>query len=507
MTLYQTLKQRNFNLSAVGLEQRENEVTYFCTPKGAKILGWAGVDGIHFCTIRGLGKTVFAVSPMSTPGEYVHPIAKSFEDLLGLLLSCGSMDAVEQAYLWDRVRFDEYCRNNPPSEKFSEVMNTIREQWGITPVDDPFSYIKDLQDSFDYGTIPYPPEYYDPDMNPDAPDAPDVPEQWRVTYEGGFTGGRGRAGKEIAVKQTFLWGREKWYVPSVYICGRGLVIDFCMEADPDELKAYIDKWDLLHESRNHYTKDQMEQMRREHPLNPEFGAYVTLNGKELRRDHGCGITWIPEGCLNEEFRNDTQAKQVLEHYGLDPLKGWSFCRSFFLWSTKRAPVLRSLKVLLRRDPVTVTADQMVSPKAGDVKSFTHPVTGVRHSLTVRECEAQRIDQRHFQNDDLEYPCCYTMLTYTLEPEIPGNQFWLRDDGDGDSPRQKRAQTDGFAPKAVSGIGIIGGADGPTAIIMSGRNSSKLHTAYSSLYFEPRESICWRLSVRIRTMEDMEVVLL
>ena len=127
MTLYQTLKQRNFNLSAVGLEQRENEVTYFCTPKGAKILGWAGVDGIHFCTIRGLGKTVFAVSPMSTPGEYVHPIAKSFEDLLGLLLSCGSMDAVEQAYLWDRTQFDEYCRNNPPSEEWASIYKT---GWG-----------------------------------------------------------------------------------------------------------------------------------------------------------------------------------------------------------------------------------------------------------------------------------------------------------------------------------------------------------------------------------------
>ena len=39
------------DLAPLGLEQRAGDETYFCTPKGAKVIGWAGVDGIHFCFI------------------------------------------------------------------------------------------------------------------------------------------------------------------------------------------------------------------------------------------------------------------------------------------------------------------------------------------------------------------------------------------------------------------------------------------------------------------------
>ena len=42
---------------------------------------------------------VFSISPSAFPGENVHPIAKNFEDLLRLLLACGSMDAIEQTYM------------------------------------------------------------------------------------------------------------------------------------------------------------------------------------------------------------------------------------------------------------------------------------------------------------------------------------------------------------------------------------------------------------------------
>lgn len=33
------------DLAPLGLEQRTGDETYFCTPKGAKVIGWAGVDG------------------------------------------------------------------------------------------------------------------------------------------------------------------------------------------------------------------------------------------------------------------------------------------------------------------------------------------------------------------------------------------------------------------------------------------------------------------------------
>ena len=61
------------DLSNIGLQRGEKESGYFCTPVGAKVIGWAGVDGIHFCTVKGFGELIFAVNPTYDPGHYVHP--------------------------------------------------------------------------------------------------------------------------------------------------------------------------------------------------------------------------------------------------------------------------------------------------------------------------------------------------------------------------------------------------------------------------------------------------
>ena len=47
---YTEFKRMHIDLGALGAEGGRNAVRYTCTPKGAKIFGWAGVDGIHFCT-------------------------------------------------------------------------------------------------------------------------------------------------------------------------------------------------------------------------------------------------------------------------------------------------------------------------------------------------------------------------------------------------------------------------------------------------------------------------
>ena len=110
MNLYQQFKKLNIDHSAIGLEQCDTYAPYFCTPKDAKVIGSAGVDGIHYCFVKGFAEMVFTVSPANLPGEYVHPIARSFGDMLSLLLACGSMDAIEQAHMWDETTFDGYVK-------------------------------------------------------------------------------------------------------------------------------------------------------------------------------------------------------------------------------------------------------------------------------------------------------------------------------------------------------------------------------------------------------------
>lgn len=494
MTLYQKLKRKQFNFASIGLEQRELLETYFCTPKGAKIIGWAGVDGIHYCMIRGFGEMIFAVSPMNLPGDYVHPIAKNFEDLLGLLAVCGSMDAIEQAHLWNQEQFDIYVKENR-NQSLSDIVN----KYEIPHIENPFIYIKELQSSFDYSRIKYTEDYYDIDLNPVAE------QEWKVTFEGSFYRNKGRAGKEIPVRKEFAWGKEKWYIPAIYACKEGLVVDFCKKTETDEMKAFMDKWNLP-ENMYTYSEEQQELIRNENPMGAEFTAQTYLNGKELQNCHGYGTSWIPENCIAEGGYRSMEAKRVLEHYHLDFNSAWTIRRCAFLWATKNKPAIKNLNILMKRDPEIIYGTRFVTPVTDGNLEFEHPATGMKHTLHVREFEFQQMKQSHFRNEDMEYPEHFAVMTYTIEPEIDWRDFMLRDCNSGDNPRMKNPRLDGVSAAGVSAIAVIGGADGPTAVMLASGSTAKLRTACSSLYFEKPESIEWRMEFQVKTMEDKFVEL-
>ena len=93
------------DLSHIGLQRGEKKSYYFCTPVLSKVIGWAGVDGIHFCVSKNFGEIVFAVSPMNTPGNFVHPVARNFEDFLRLILACRDTAVIEQCWFMDQEYF------------------------------------------------------------------------------------------------------------------------------------------------------------------------------------------------------------------------------------------------------------------------------------------------------------------------------------------------------------------------------------------------------------------
>ena len=66
---------------------------------------------------------------------------------------------------------------------------------------------------------------------------------------------------------------------------------------------------------------------------------------------------------------------------------------------------------------------------------------------------------------------------------------------------------GFNDKAAAAISIIGGADGPTSVIM-GQSAPKLHAACSSLRFEPIvDDVEWRVVFSEKLMDDVDVDLI
>lgn len=495
MTLYERYQQRDIDYSQLGLLPADGGDRYFCTPRGAEIIGREGVDGIHYCFVAGYGEMVFSVNPMNLPGEYVHPLARTFEDFLRLLLACNGLNVLEQAYRMDRAAFEcETWEAGFFEDEQLKAREDLKTKLGLTPMPEPYDYIKELQASFDYSRIPYT-EDYTPWGPADASQAIPAPE-WKVYYRGSFWGlheGHDKPGEEIAVKKQFIWGGKVWHIPSVYVCGAGLVMDICMEAEPEQVRAWQDKWHLYSdEDGERYSEDEQEQIRSENPLNFNFCVEVELNGRTMRQKEGGGYGWLPLSCLPGGVRSDYEIREhrpLLVHYRLDPAKCWSIMRVSIPWATKRKPQFKTFRLRLEQNPVRFSGPRFMVEKAGESFPFTHPVTGEEHTFTVLEYERDEMDTEHFRDKDLEYPTHYIGMTYKVSPDIPRENISIQDCDRGDSPRRKDAASS-----------VLGSSCGILFAVPRG----EARAAVSSMRFEPVEQVEWRLSFYEKTVEDMEI---
>ncbi|MCQ4022917.1 MULTISPECIES: hypothetical protein [unclassified Ruminococcus] len=192
MITYERFKEMNINTEPVGFILGGEDCEEFCTPVGAEIIGWAGVDGIHYCFVKGFGDTVFSVNPTELKGDCVHPIAENFEMFLRLILSCGSADAVEQVHGWNSDEFDSYLLEYPLSDEQKNVLCTLKDKLGLQAVDKPFEYIKNLQAGFDYSNLEFKTEYFE-DL---APYDEEVTANWAEGYLSDLSKRKGNCGNE-----------------------------------------------------------------------------------------------------------------------------------------------------------------------------------------------------------------------------------------------------------------------------------------------------------------------
>lgn len=501
---YTEFKRMHIDLGALGAEGGRNAVRYTCTPKGAKIFGWAGVDGIHFCTIKGFGETIFSVSPMNPGQDCVQPLARDTGDFLRLLLACGDTAALEQAWMWTEVQFEEYLRENPPTEEQRAVMREIEEKCGLAPMEEPWRYLKKVRAETDCSGLRFEKEYEEL-LHPVKCE----PQEWAVYFEYGFGGKkpRHRPGREITLGKTFTWGKEEWLVPAMYCCSEGVVLDLLKKVPLEALERFAEKWGLEEngEPRRELTPAEQEQMENENPLEERFWAEVTVNGRRLRQSTGHGVCWVPG--LPESARWDGEAEQVVTHYGLERNCGWVIWRVCCLWNGgKLKPETVELTMTAEKEAVdggTFTAEP------GKTVPLTDPRTGLTHTLRVLSLTPETMDRSLLPPVGMEFPTEYVEMQYTLEPPLPVGDFVLVDAVPGDEARACKVES-GFTAQESACIGIIGGADGPTAVFVSGKGDEAgedVRAAYSSLHYEPVETVTWRARFMARPKEAVTVTLM
>lgn len=315
----------------------------------------------------------------------------------------------------------------------------------------------------------------------------------KVFYQGSLYGhfGRDRAGKEIEINKSFLWGGESWLVPSVYVCGKGLVADILKSVSVEDFRAFAEKFGLDEaDDPENFSPQRLAKAEAENPLGG--GIYVTakINGRES------SMEFSSSDCWNPLFPDGGGSEKLLEKYGLDKSFCWQITRVSIPWRGRKPKKIGSLSLRLRADRLRVSEVHFKAERPGDRTEFTNPATGKTHILTVTDIKRQSLAQ--FPHIGKDEPKFFTLLCVDISPEISKDALLITDCAEGDRTHK------GALPGNASAIGIIGGADGPTVIIPEYESG---HTACSSMHFEPEYEPDWCMTFYDKPREDIEVELI
>lgn len=470
MKLYRKFRNSSLDTAPLGLWSGPDTSDSVYTPTGSRIVAWEKPNGIHFCQVEGFGSMVFAVDPSAPPGDCIHPVAKDIPDLLALVMTCRHASIISRAYRWSRALFDRKISAVHLEHKTRSILRALENTYHPPLIRDPYGYIAAIQQEFDYDLLPLHPDYFE--WCPIRPGA----LKWDVGYGNNFFDycDKSQAGQELALRHGFRWHEEQWAVASVYLCEQGIVVDSYLQVSGDTMERFDQKWG----SKDPTQLSIEEQMRRtlEDPLSVEARGSLFVNDKPVPLKHSYLLRWDPlaDNCWN--------ARRTLEHYGMDRSNGYLLRRECFLRKGKNPPI-RTMDLKLEAAPVAVPGQRFIAPRTGESMSFTHPATGQVHTLTVTAQTREALDPNFLSN----HPCCYTRLSYALEPPISKEAFSIVDCDPGD-----RLQT---VPEA------------PAAMLLTGKIPSAGAFAISSLRHKPAETVTWRMIFRQKLRQDVTVKLL
>ena len=116
-----------------------------------------------YCFIEPYGEMVFACNPDTCADVFVYPLARTFEDFMRLILACGSTNPIEQIIWMDKDKFEKHLKEEEAirTEEQKATLSYLETELVISPIDNPYDYVKELQSRFDNSGIEYSDEYYD----------------------------------------------------------------------------------------------------------------------------------------------------------------------------------------------------------------------------------------------------------------------------------------------------------------------------------------------------------
>ncbi|HHY04504.1 MAG TPA: sodium ion-translocating decarboxylase subunit beta [Thermoanaerobacterales bacterium] len=305
--------------------------------------------------------------------------------------------------------------------------------------------------------------------------------------------GRGFWGLAQRTNWQFEYAGTKCYIPVIYRFSKGIVFDVITILDETKLRKFLEKYETIEET---LTPLQQRCVEQEHPYQAVSISEIWINGKHVEGGYSSSgtmsIPWVQE---------DDKLAHVQKAYSsiLNNVTCFAcerFCVPYPPTDSKIQKLLRFLRLdrvnsiklstypVKRFHPLDLHFE--MSDENPKELCFNHPITGIKHTLYFQKSEQFSIKTGKNRN-------LYIMQSmYEIEPALPqGDTLQF-----GNSIQYTEPLNDEFSSTSAASIGIIGGADGPTAIYISSKKEKEvsrglhglpLHSCLSVPCFQKEET--------------------
>lgn len=303
--------------------------------------------------------------------------------------------------------------------------------------------------------------------------------EWKIRF-----GAENLKGREVPLGRCFSWNSAQGSIPAAYISEKGILLDICMEYDRESYRAYLNRFRDLFDREGKINNQRMLRFQQEDPMDCYFRTELLINGNGLKHYEGHGMRWVPKA-LEPIISDEVDMQPVMERYGLAKDKVWQFRREAFQWESEADPLEGQWELLLRQWPQMHLAQTFELPQTGQQATVKNPLTGMEHRITVTDIQRKRIQK--FRKEHFAFPENCLVMAYTLEPELPAKNFFLRDTAESDPPRETET-------------------DSAVTCLTSDDSRPEGRYAVSSLHFDPVETVTWQAVFRAKTTEDIRITL-
>lgn len=295
----------------------------------------------------------------------------------------------------------------------------------------------------------------------------------KVYYNSSLWGeNKGPTGLPQRVNWQFEYRGTKHFIPFIYKFPRGIVFDVITILDENKLREYIKRYKTTEYRLTSLERRCAEQ---EHPYQAVSIMDIWINGNKIVDGYSSSSSVdIPL------LQDNLELKLIKKAYSSILKDETSFgCARYCIPYPETDSKIKKILRFLRLDrvnsmkfsthpvhwllPLDINFEMNVEENQKEI-SFEHPTTGTRHRVYFNRGE---IIEYPINSDGV--PKIYAMQSiYEIVPPLP----------DGDSLQFNSSisytvepdKNDKFAPTSTASIGIIGGADGPTALFITSKGA-------------------------------------